>query len=118
VAIDLFSETEGWFRFEVSEWKHLLELAREHGWEPMGTRIFGRGPDFPRPEDWDGGYVSSDYQTVMAEDARNLADALERLIPDLPELPVGPQERFSGQEGRKLVREFIDYCRAGEFVIG
>ncbi|MHC4179549.1 MAG: hypothetical protein ACYSWU_18715 [Planctomycetota bacterium] len=118
MAIDLFSEVEGWFRFDVTEWKHVLELAEQHGWKPMGTQASDRGPDFPRPEDWDGGYFTSDYQTVTVHDARNLADALERAIPDLPSHPVSPLERFGGQEGPKHVREFINFCRAGEFVIG
>ena len=32
----------------------------------------------------DGGYTFNDYQRVTDEDAANLADALERALPDVP----------------------------------
>jgi hypothetical protein len=137
MAMDLFSEIEGWFRFDVSEWKRLLELARGHGWEPMGTESPDLEPDFSPRKDWDGSYFSNDYQTVTAEDARNLADALERAIADLPNrhakdaeeksskgapeatgVSASPNQWLSDQAERKRIREFIRYCRAGEFVIG
>jgi len=93
------------------------------------------------PEDaagWGGGYFSNDGQRVTAEDARELAAALERALPDVPDhdalrhkarplgnsgefgIPVGtpttPSEWFSGDRKQRL-REFIAFCRAGGFVI-
>jgi hypothetical protein len=114
----------------------VLTLAHEFGgWEPLGTEP----PESWEWREWSGSYQSNDYQRVTEEDARNLADALERALPDVPRhrawegpaggctwLPDGtrvalpeanPLEYFSGPEGRQCMEEFIRYCRAGEFMI-
>jgi hypothetical protein len=85
------------------------------------------------------GYFVNDGQRVSAEDARNLADALERALPDIPDhdalihktfehpgspgmrllaldTPASPYEWFSGDK-KRYVREFIAYCRQGGFEI-
>ncbi len=95
--------------------------------------------------DWDGYYFSNDCQWVTDEDAANIAQALERALEDIPdEDTVGelaasqspdhedfdeliekypeleeyltPPHLFD-DEYRQYVREFIDYCRVGRFVI-
>jgi hypothetical protein len=99
----------------------------------------------PDPETWESmDYFSNGYQWVTDEDAGNIAEALERALEDIPDEdtvgvlaaslsfdPVGgevsgidteqeknltPLDWFSG-EYKQMVREFIDYCRAGEFFI-
>jgi hypothetical protein len=119
----------GAFWFPVHGWSAVLTLARDFGgWEPQGTK----SPEWEDPEtgehhvasDWDGNYWCNDYQQVTEEDARNLADALERALPDVPRqrtwakgvihLPQGgivetmpddlnPPEYFSGPGGRRWV---------------
>jgi hypothetical protein len=132
----------GDFRIGNAGLRYLLELAWRHGgWEPMGVLYpdaegeYGGEPDM--------GYFTNDYQLVCAEDARNLADALGRALPDVPfheaaepkrtsryyvdSSGVGhhdegdkfsPLEWFSGPGGRAIITEFITYARAGSFRIG
>ena len=163
MAFDL-SATAGRMRYGSSSWSFLLALARQCGWQPAGPKPPRRDADGsvvswdvdengePIPHDDDDGwwhgiecyrrYFFNDYQWVTAEDASNLADALERAIDDLPnhdalehktvKVAIGggcqvrsirdgasvlPFEFFSGRR-KDWVREFIAYCRAGEFCIG
>jgi len=127
--------------FKEVAWSQLLELALRGGWIPAGTCMQERDRNGV-PIDgswcdpaWDGRYDSNDYQFVTAEDAMNLAAALEQILPDLPDHdalghkthtvtssfgtvvrmtdsrpPVNPYERFSGAGKRSLVR-FIEFCR-------
>jgi len=81
----------GYFRFSHGTWRAVLELAREHGWEPAGTKppegtVYAVGGGTVDEEatraarqhyaDWDGGYFWNEYQVVSDEDAANIADAL------------------------------------------
>ncbi len=91
---------------------------------------------------WDGGYFSNEYQWVTEKDAAELADALERALADLVDLPGGgstlphlprleerltpagvvindddPLSWYTGW-GKQRLRSFITYCRAGGFAIG
>jgi hypothetical protein len=70
--------------FSRQFWTKALELARLYDWQPMGTLpppIY----DFHKLEaDWSGTYLTNDGQTVKVEDARFLAAALERSLPDIP----------------------------------
>ena len=86
---------------------------------------------------WDGGYVRNGGEVVIADDAADLADALERGLDDIPDsyaawhkadkgedgtpwIPVGenlsPLEALSGQN-KPAIREFIAFCRQGAFEI-
>lgn len=118
MAIKLVSDAghevtgEPWLHwFDDRSWDRILELARAYGWK--GTRI--------EP----GGYVRK-------REATDLAEALERALPDIPDhdavkgrtewigdyhLPteeVAYLEWFSGQ-ARIYYKEFIRHCRAGGF---
>jgi len=131
-----------------SAWGHLYDLAIHGGWEPQGTQHFGYDEvGFPLQgetcsPDWCGTYFSNDGQVVTADDARNLADALECALPDVPdhdalehkleksispsgvpmigispETPINAFEYFSG-DGKNLVKEFIKFAReSGGFQI-
>jgi hypothetical protein len=133
----------GDFRIGNRGWAYLLRLGNMYGWEPMGVLF----PDAEGRYEDEGDeasmqYFTNDYQFVRAEDARNLADALEKALPDVPvfraaehktkKLTVGmatftvvkegeefnPFEWFSGPSGRDTIAEFIAYARAGAFRIG
>jgi hypothetical protein len=165
----------GDFRFSHQNWRAILELAHEYGWEPAGTKppeFIVYAPDGvtvdevatrswrQRYANWDGGYFSNDYQVVCDEDAANIADALERALDDVPDEgggghvltpaqyqaaqrdelsqedldkateqfmerraasppqipPQTPAWYFAGE--KDYLREFITFCRAGEFAIG
>ena len=60
-----------------------LELAELYGWQPRRTQP-PAGIDFwALGADWHGGYLTNDGQTVIASDARWLAAALEKSLPDI-----------------------------------
>ena len=95
------------------EFNTLLELACENGWEPMGTEapmIEYDDGRVERAKNWDGSYSYwNAYQIVMAKDAADIADALEKAWDDIPDEPSGRKDR---------IREFIEFCRGGSFHIG
>jgi hypothetical protein len=154
-------ESEFWFSREG--WRQLLIMAQRFGgWKPLGTRpphMVEVAPDGTKTEipydDWSGGYLTNDYQLVTEEDACALADALERVLPDVPTMktysgsgmvrvPIevlaetdafaqvlkdmgaesvetfqpnaNPLEYYSGEDGRKMICDFIAFARRG-FVI-
>jgi hypothetical protein len=144
----------GDFHFNLYAWNQLMTLAYHVGkWEPAGTKPPEWDEDnspvqldtdaSPKEmqaalagarDAWDRmNYFTNDYQRVTASDAANLADALERVLSDVPDhdamtgkwddlwhgrIKVSPVEFFSGLAGKEKVRKFIAYCRAGSFVIG
>jgi hypothetical protein len=80
-------------------WSRLLSIAQAHGWKPAGTEppvyepeYYGDDPEVnPEaywhgdPSEWDGRYFPGYGQTMTAKDALELAAALKRAWPDLPE---------------------------------
>ncbi|HSL43485.1 MAG TPA: hypothetical protein VK897_08635 [Anaerolineales bacterium] len=71
-------------KFSRQAWAKALELARLHGWKSMGTRPPAIYNFRELNADWDGTYLTNDGQTVRAEDAWSLAEALERSLDDIP----------------------------------
>jgi hypothetical protein len=129
-----------------------------YGWEPAGTeapkplsprerkeRRVGAEEEGVEPEaeerEWGGSYWTNDGQWVTPDDAKNMADALEEALPDIPGhdamenktrrimtkngpmrvIPAGadvnPLESFSGPHQKRYLRKFIKFCRAGGFNI-
>jgi len=115
MGMDL-SGAGGYFRWTISGWHKVLELAEAHGWEPTGT-----GP--PRgtlAADWVGTYYSNDGQLFYARDAKKLADALEVALREMsPETDVdSPPENTEVSEGDEydqVLKKFIHFCRQGSF---
>jgi hypothetical protein len=145
VTMDLYG-AGGEQHFTHMGWSKLLELAVQHGWRPLGTVDPQKEEAAPvEGEDDPSGdvevpmsYFLNDGLLVRPEDARALADALERALPDVPDhdalehktfthpaepgvrlidanTPVNPFEWFSGKKDR--LREFIAFCRKGGFEI-
>src|SRR5215208_2801155 len=108
-------------RFSNTSWRKILELAYEYGWKPQGTEP-GQWCDengelikqlSPDPNEWNGGYFSSDHQWVTHEDAANIAGALQRALDYIEdantekkrveygpgELPTSPIERSLVEQG-------------------
>jgi hypothetical protein len=86
----------GEFSIEEPVWRAWLTLARLHGWEPAGTAPAvmdaetGRElEDSERHFRNDGGYGPPyDGQIITQADALALAAALERALPDIPDVPA------------------------------
>lgn len=72
-----------WFRFNIHSWGHVLNIASDYGWQPMGTYI-------RKDYEWEGGYRSNDGQIVRKQDALNLAYALEKVLLVLPRERTSP----------------------------
>jgi hypothetical protein len=75
----------GEFSLPGSVWLTVLDVAQRHGWQAAGT-------DPPDPDYFefdgrgrDGGYYPPNGQRVAQKDAKNLAQALERALPDIPD---------------------------------
>lgn len=72
-------------KFSKHTWVKALELARLYGWTPMGTCSPIIYNLHALNADWDGNYLTNDGQMVSAEDARSLAEALEKSLDDIPD---------------------------------
>src|SRR5436189_49878 len=85
--------------FSQTSWYQLLRLAYYFGWQPAGTQIPPPaqdpvcGSEAAEPEEggvlaseqpWNGSYFNLRGQWVTDEDARRLAEAIERAWPHLP----------------------------------
>jgi hypothetical protein len=109
-------------------WLCVLGLARHYGWTPRGTLPPEDGGGIP--ELFDGGYYPSCAQRIHMEEVVALATALEKALPDLPDIDTDPQSieaaYWSEKDGPVLnvvaelggrnksgLREFIDHCREG-----
>jgi len=70
MGYDLHNSKKHYVRFNVQSWPLLLELAFHYGWNRTGID-----------------YLSNDA-ILIKEDAINLAAALEKVLPDLPDIRV------------------------------
>ena len=106
--MDLRSETGAEFRVSKNAWLHILELAEEYDWEPLGTIP----PRFNDPlrnleyEDWEGGYDTNDFQIVTDVDSTEMASALENALQDM-----------ASQEEADYLVDFIRFAKQGSFSI-
>lgn len=138
MGYNLYNQQGEDYRWTQTFWGRVLALAEKNGWKPKGT-TFPKGYD---KSDWDGNYWYNSGQIVEADDAANLANALEKSLASLPEeeikipkaefspdpvthLPkitnwdnIPLENFFSGDGGRKSLMEFISFCRKGSFEIG
>jgi len=87
------------FRFSVTAWQCVLDLAAEFGWQAMGTvlsegsaKLFFTIEDASKEgaiqeaiREWDGNYVGNTLQSVIDKDALNLANALENALKVIPD---------------------------------
>lgn len=133
--------------FPNLHWGLVMKTAYDWGWKPRGTLEPAgwsdrAGPD-GQPRRWHKhNYFTRAGQLVTDEDAAAIADALEAIMPDIPDhdammhkvasvidFPDTKQLRmlrpgarynafefFSGPN-KPLLRRFIDLCRAGGFTI-
>lgn len=92
MTVDLLGG-QGHIKFSNIGWSKILTIAQQYGWQPMGTKAPGPLPELEGESpsenndwrDWDGNYLTNDFQSVTAEDATNIAAALERALVDIPD---------------------------------
>ena len=106
-----FGET---FRFQIDRFPEVYKLAVTMGWNPGGTE-----PPYywAVNEEWSGGYFTNDGQKVTESDALELAAAIERAIPQFPNLMKQPAFRNYDGGGVQTLRSFVNFCRSGKFYI-
>ena len=104
-------------------WCALLDLAHDHGWEPVGTEAPILPEDFVPYDDWNGGYFYNDGQRVTATDAAAIADALERALltpetgSDAADDDPYAWVRFPVHDRNAALMSLIRFCREGKFRI-
>jgi hypothetical protein len=74
MGVDL-SGRGGSFGCNWSYWRSCLTIAVAFGWDPAGTIA---PTDWDHRTPWDGSYFINSFQEVSDEDARSLAEALDR----------------------------------------
>ena len=89
-----------YLRFSRMIWANMLYLANQYGWQPQGTVL----SDDTESGRWDGDYFGNEGQTITAEDANALADALEKALDDIPDREVYAS----------LTTEVIDFVSADQ----
>src|SRR5215467_11613088 len=96
----------GEFALPPGGWSRLLSLAQAYGWRPAGTRLpegydaYGPGSWQGDPSEWDGRYWPGYGQEVIATDALELAAALKRAWPDLPDRGTFEKRIVKDKSGR------------------
>ena len=116
-------------------WHHLLFLARESGWNPMGTIhpqllagfSIGLEDDHSEAGSGNGTYTPSTSRLVMLEDALNLMDALDRAFLNYEPEKINVYRgifrtewdrlREWSRPGIGILQELADFCRSGSFWI-
>ena len=129
----------------VFEWGQLLRLTQSYGWIPAGTILDEPNIDWNggyQTNDWQRVTANdaANLADALSRALRDLpADDKLRGVTTPIELPpafhnftanpvidcialedmerLAPLDWFGGDEGRKSVQKYIDFCRAGEFVI-
>jgi hypothetical protein len=132
MSFDLRNPSGERFRFSSSGWGYYLNLAKEYGWQAAGTLP----PDgMPDSDGWPKSYDSNDGQWVSAEDAGELAGALQAALDDarrVERLTLAAQaesKALSHATGRpcqvrvesndeEYIRQMIEFFRKGKFQIG
>jgi hypothetical protein len=115
VGFDLFlsADNSRCVYFSWEEWNFVLDSACERGWIPQGTiGYLWEGPGFTTDlvdSNWNGTYLTDNWQEITKEDASNLADALERLLEeevDIANSPLGVK-----------IKDLSTMCRQGKLLI-
>ena len=79
MGVSLTSDSGNVYHMSHGTWCYLLKLCFDHGWKPAGTEA----PLYECDEaDWNGSYTENHGQSVSAEDAAAMADALYLAVLD------------------------------------
>lgn len=137
----------GQITFDNHQWGMVMKASYSWGWKPQGTLAPAGWSDKPGPDGaprkwFKNNYFSRAGQVVTDEDASAIARAIENALPDVPDhdamlhkvgsfidfpdnrqlRSLRPGSRFNAYEyfsgaNKRLLRQFMELCRAGGFVI-
>ena len=127
----LLKNRQGELHVTTWHWRPLLRLAEKYGWEHPGTL---RPFDYPKDKEWNGNYWWNSGQIVTNEDAKNLAQALEKSLTHVPDKNTGlsegykpeeieaflaqePETIFSGTGHKEFIEDLIEFFKKGSFEI-
>jgi hypothetical protein len=112
----------------VHTWPRAYAFAIEGGWEPKGT-LPPKCLSGKERAAWQGWYDSGDGQFIAADDASNMAAALEKMVATLPPpvaagsapfdvsslagARVDPSTYFTVENKRKILVLLIEFLRGG-----
>jgi hypothetical protein len=91
------------------DWAMLLHLAKIGGWQP-------------RSDSFEQSYLEPSGEKVSAEEAVDIAHALEAILDDVPDFNIplngklNPFEYFSGMRKRQITG-LVTFCKGGAFRI-
>ena len=147
MGYDLTNEKGEYFRWNIWGWAEVINLGLAYGWQPLGTEIdSSRFEDYKDYEDYkenhEGAYFGNDGQVVCAEDAKAFSEALESSLDDIPDERIEKREkipiddnffkerakiwnqeqsalvsRFSGENNKNYLKDFIKFLKVGSFSI-
>lgn len=147
MGYDLTNEKGEYFRWNIWGWADVINLGLAYGWKPQGTEIdksrFEDYKDFEEyQEQYGGEYFGNNGQMVVSKDAKAFSDALESSLDDIPDERIDEREsipiddnffkervkiwnqeqsalvvRFSGENNKNYLKEFVSFLREGSFVI-
>lgn len=104
MGMDLRSETGDDYRFGGIAWVKVLTLAETYGWQPAGTLAY-IPTDKTDTADVEETYLVNNGRIVTAEDAANLAEALEKALDDIPDPDEYPAPTLPPDDARQHLRE-------------
>jgi hypothetical protein len=133
MSMDLHNEN-GHIKMGTHIWEQVLKLADElGGWDPMGVQLNvdwlrQRVEHLPKAEQEEilataqpSSYSANDGDIMLGQDATNLANALARMMDDIPTFNIENSdtriEYFSGPKTREWLENLIAYLRDGGDVI-
>ena len=124
---------------QISVWVEIYQLGLEGGWSPRGAvhdnwlseHESGLRAPGTMYDNWvnkngihcgerNDNYFTNDGQLIDEIDSKELANALEKMLPSIPDMVFEqfmPHGSMQPNGFKTLVREFIDFCREGEIRI-
>lgn len=98
-------------RFHWEDWPKLLRIAEEFGWQPEGTKHPGHLTE------WNGSYLSNDYQEVTQTDAIAMAAALFRASSAVRSGKLTAKQSELLDIDLREIQELAAYADGGRFLI-
>ena len=113
MGYDLLGRNNNFF-VNVQDWRPLLNIAVQFGWEPQGTES-----PADCPPEWDGDYVSNAFQFVSDSDACAFGKALLRAAREIKK--SGSAEilsKYMGGPNLDTVVQVAKFAMRSGFLIG